>query len=489
MNVYNSFLLIATLGLFSTSSLYSQSSTGKSAITKLSLQECISRAKTNSFQKKQAQFLSKISKNNLQNAHNEKLPKVSGNLVNYLNSGRSIDRYTNLFTEETIANQSYGLDVEIPIYQGNQIKNNILINEINANLAENELRKTEQNLTIDVLTSFLGVLNAEEQWIIAKQQVEVSKNQLNRLELLSKEGLTTRMSILEFKMQLSNDELQEINAENEYILSKTRLLQIMNEPNIIDIEIDRKSIETNNIGEYKTPITNLLSYSLTNNPSIKNAKGLLEISNLNINISRAMLMPTVGFGVNLGSNFSSEAPKERFIYSGRNKIIESPTNDYVLVNNKKINLVSSTETPMGYFKNIGYFGQLGLNFNTVIYLNIKIPIYDGGISKKRIENAQIMQKISKIQIDESEIKLKQIIELAYKNMKASYKRYIAINKQVIVMEELFLITKKQILEGTISSTDYMAIKSQYDKVKQNQILYKYDYILRTKILDFYVDSL
>ena len=341
MKVFNPFLLIAILSLFSTLSLYSQSSTlGKSAIIKLSLQECISRAKTNSFQKKQAQFSSKISKNNLQNAQKEKLPKVSGNFINYLNSGRSIDRYTNLFTEETIANQSYGLDVEIPIYQGNQLKNNILIQEINANLAENDLRKTEQNLTIDVLTAFLGVLNAEEQWTIAKQQVEVSKNQLNRLESLSKEGLTTRMSILEFKMQLSNDELQEINAENEYILSKTRLLQIMNEPNIIDIEIDRKSIETTTIGEYKTPITNLLNYSLSNNPSIKNAKGLLEISNLNINISRAMLMPTIGFGVSLGSNYSSAAPKERFIYSGRNNIIETPTNDYVLVNNKKINLVS-----------------------------------------------------------------------------------------------------------------------------------------------------
>ena len=126
MENFSSYFLLVLLWFFAQFNSYSQTNpTVKSGILKLSLQECISRAKTNSFQKKQTQYLSKISQTNLLIAQNERLPKISGNVVNYLNSGRSIDRYTNLFTEETIANQSYGIDAELPIYRAGQIQKNI----------------------------------------------------------------------------------------------------------------------------------------------------------------------------------------------------------------------------------------------------------------------------------------------------------------------------------------------------------------------------
>ena len=137
----------------------------------LSIQDCINRAKANSFPKKQLQSSLKIYRNNLLIAQNERLPKVLGSMVNYLNSGRSIDRYTNLYTEETIANQSYGIDIGLPIYQGGQVKNNVKINTINYNLGENDIKNNEFNLTIEVLTAFLSIVNLEEQLVMANQQI------------------------------------------------------------------------------------------------------------------------------------------------------------------------------------------------------------------------------------------------------------------------------------------------------------------------------
>uniref|UniRef100_UPI003750C803 TolC family protein n=1 Tax=Emticicia sp. TaxID=1930953 RepID=UPI003750C803 len=461
-----SYFFLFILGFFTQITVFSQTTiNGKSDVLKLSFQDCINRAKTNNFQKKQAQTLSKIKQTNLLIAQNERLPKISGNMVNYLNSGRSIDRYTNLFTEETIANQSYGIGAEIPIYMGGQIQNNILIKEIEAKLTENDIANIDQNLSIEVLKTFLGVLNAEEQLIIAKQQIEVSTNQLNKLESLSKEGLSSRMNILEFKVQVVNDELQIINAENELSLSKIKLLQVMNETNVGDFQIDRKSIETSLIQIYKTPINAIINFAISNHPSIKSTKALAEISRLNFSSTKATLLPTVGLGVSFGSNYSSAAPKERFVNDGKNKLIETTTNDYILLNNNRINLITTNKVPTGYIKNVGYFDQLGQNFNKILYLNFSIPIYDGGITKKRIENAQLSQKIANIQISESEYKLKQTIELAYKEMLSSFKRLSAINKQSVIIEELFGISKKQLEEGVINATDYVILKSQFDKIK------------------------
>jgi outer membrane protein len=457
-------------------------------LPKLSLQECISRAKANNFQKKQSQTSLKIYQNNLTIAQNERMPKVSGNMVNYLNSGRSIDRYTNLYTEETIANQSYGIDVGLPIYQGGQVKNNVKINAINYNLAENDIKNIELNLTIEVLTAFLSVVNLEEQLVIANQQIALSTLQLNRLTTLEKEGLASQINILNLQTQLANDEMQKVNAENDLLLSKTKLLQVMNESSNLNFQIDRISIETDVIKEYKIPLSSILRYVLENNPSVKKIKGQQEINLLNTENNKAILKPTIGLGLSLGANYSSAAPQEIFVYDGKTKLQESLSNDYVLLNGKKTNLTKSNQIQTGYYDKVGYFDQLINNFNRILYLNLRIPIYDAGISKKRIENAVINQEISKMQLNETETKIKQVVELAYLNMQSSYRRFLASSKQVGAVNESFLLTQKQFEEGIINSTDYMLLKTQLDRVRQNQVQYKFDYILRTKILDFYANS-
>ena len=457
-------------------------------LPKLSIQDCINRAKANSFQKKQLQSSLKIYRNNLLIAQNERLPKVLGSMVNYLNSGRSIDRYTNLYTEETIANQSYGIDIGLPIYQGGQVKNNIKINTINYNLGENDIKNNEFNLTIEVLTAFLSIVNLEEQLVIANQQIGLSTLQINRLTMLGKEGLASQINILNLQTQLANDEMQKVNVENDLLLSKTNLLQVMNESSNLNFQIDRSFIESDYIKEYKIPLSSIVKYVLENNPSVKKIKGQQEINLLNTENNKASLKPTVGLGLSLGANYSSAAPQEIFVYDGKTKLQESLSNDYVLLNGKKINLTNSNQIQTGYFDKVGYFDQLINNFNRILYLNLRIPIYDAGITKKRIENAVINQEITKIQLNETETKIKQVVELAYLNMQSSYRRFLASSKQVGAVNESFLLTQKQFEEGVINSTDYMLLKTQLDRVRQNQVQYKFDYILRTKILDFYANS-
>ena len=457
-------------------------------LPKLSLQECIIRAKANNFQKKKSQASLKIYQNNLTIAHNERMPKIVGNMVNYLNSGRSIDRYTNLFTEETIANQSYGIDVSLPIYQGGQIKNNRKISEINYSLSENGIKNIELNLTVEVMTAFLSVVSFEEQLMMAIQQTGSSIQQLNRLAALGKEGLASQIDILNLKIQLSNDEMQKTNAENDLLLSKTKLLQLMNEPSNFNFQTDRNFIKTDNVQAYKVPLPTILRYVLESNPQVKMMKEQQEISQLDKENNRAVLKPTIGLGLSLGANFSSAAPNKIFIFDGKSRLQETPSNDYILLNDKKINLTNSNQVQTGYFTKIGYFDQLINNFNRILYVNLRIPIYDAGISKKRVENAEINQEISKIQLNETETKVKQIVELAYLNMQSSHRRFLASNKQVEVVNESFSLIQKQFEEGIINSTDYILSKTQLDRVRQNQVQYKFDYILQTKILDFYTNS-
>jgi outer membrane protein len=81
--------------------------------------------------------------------------------------------------------------------------------------------------------------------------------------------------------------------------------------------------------------------------------------------------------------------------------------------------------------------------------------------------------------------LQQQIEQAYVNMNSAYERYQTLKQQVNDYQESFRIAEVRFNAGAINSVDYLIVKRSVDNANINLIAARYDYILRTKILDFY----
>ena len=50
------------------------------------------------------------------------------------------------------------------------------------------LQQRKDNLTLSIILAYLQVLNNEDQLVQARNQMELTKQQLDRLEILNKEG-------------------------------------------------------------------------------------------------------------------------------------------------------------------------------------------------------------------------------------------------------------------------------------------------------------
>ena len=77
------------------------------------------------------------------------------------------------------------------------------------------------------------------------------------------------------------------------------------------------------------------------------------------------------------------------------------------------------------------------------------------------------------------------IQQAYADAKASLKRYKASEKALVAMEESFKYTKQRFEVGLVNIVDYNSAKNQLRNTKSELIQSKFDYIFKTKILDFY----
>ncbi|HMC85885.1 MAG TPA: TolC family protein, partial [Chitinophagaceae bacterium] len=68
---------------------------------------------------------------------------------------------------------------------------------------------------------------------------------------------------------------------------------------------------------------------------------------------------------------------------------------------------------------------------------------------------------------------------------ASMERYKATAEQVDAYTESFRAANLRFTEGVGSVVEYLIAKNNLDRSKTNLIVGRYDYLLRTKILDYY----
>ncbi len=99
--------------------------------------------------------------------------------------------------------------------------------------------------------------------------------------------------------------------------------------------------------------------------------------------------------------------------------------------------------------------------------------------------AKIDLKRAEFVAQSTETQLRQFIEQAYFNMKAAQDRYRVLTEQHAAFAESFRIAEVRFNAGLGTSIDYLIARINLDRANINLVRARYDYVLRTKILDYY----
>ena len=124
-------------------------------------------------------------------------------------------------------------------------------------------------------------------------------------------------------------------------------------------------------------------------------------------------------------------------------------------------------------------GRYGFGFS------LNIPIFNQFQVKTGISNAKIQVENKELELQSAKNALRKEIEQAYTNASAAFKRYIANQKAVVSTQEAFRYTEEKFNVGMINSVEYNQSKNNLSKAQSDLLQAKYEYIFKTKILDFY----
>jgi outer membrane protein len=448
---------------------------------KMSLQDAVNIALKNNISVKQSENQVLLTDLQLRQSKSNVLPNASGNINQGFNFGRTLDPFTNIFTDRNINFNSLNLNAGAVVYNGFQLKNTIVQNDILLKATQFDLQAMKENISLQVVLAYLNIMNAEDQLSIAQTQTNITKLQIDRTDKLVRAGSLAQSNLFDLKAQLANEETNVINAQSTLDLAKLTLLQLLNDKNVTDVKVDRISVPTPSTSGYDASIAKIYEIAEVSQPTVKAADLRIKGADKGIEIAKAGFLPVITANLSAGANQSNAQKNILF-----NSVTSEQNLGTVLVNGQQIPLiVTSTNNIPSSGETVNYFTQLGNTFNYGFGLNANIPIFSRFINKTNVSRAKIQKDNAFLNAQQARLTLRQNIEQAYTNLTNAAKRYDSFVIQVSALEESFRAAESRFNAGAIDFVAYSLQKTNLDKARANLVQAKYDFIFRTKILDYY----
>ncbi len=376
----------------------------------LTKKEALQLALENNYGIKLANNNVKIAENNSSIYNSRFLPTVSFNTgTNYNNSNLDIENHDGSNLKVNGAEtKTYNASVNVNyiIFDGLGRKYNYQQLKQTYNLSELQTKATIENTYLQLFNMYYQIARLTENTSNLKEALSITKQRLQRAEYKYEYGQANKLEVLNAKVDINNDSINLINANQEVKNAKRNLNLILNNKGKgLNYEVDTQ-VDFNDLLTYE----DLLQKANKENTIIKQADQNIAINELNLKINKANFLPTIGLSSSYGWN-KSDNPATSF-------------------------QAGST--------------ILGLNAG----INLSWNIFDGGNTKTRVNNSKIaienQQLIKQQQTDDLEITLHNTWD-AYQNQLFILKVQ---EQNIVTAQNNFERTNERFKIGQVSSVEF-----------------------------------
>jgi outer membrane protein len=121
--------------------------------------------------------------------------------------------------------------------------------------------------------------------------------------------------------------------------------------------------------------------------------------------------------------------------------------------------------------------------------SLNIPIFNRFQTKNRVAQSLINKEVSVMSLESQKLILKQTIEQAFLDVKSGLKTFQAATISLAAQKEAFKNAQERYNYGTMTLFDFDLVRTRLVSAESAMIRSKYDYVFKTKVLQFYSGEL
>lgn len=420
-----------------------------------SLEQCVTYAIENNIDVKKSNIDIENSKIGVAQSKLDYIPSLGVNMSHQTSFGRSLDPTTyNFIDNQTVNTLNGGASLQTTVFAGMTKLHNLAKSKLNLEAIISQNSELKNNIILSVASAFLQVLYTKEQVENSKAQLELLQTQLERTIKLVDAGSLPLGSRLELESQMAQENYNLVNYQNQKDIAFLNLKQLLEIRKMDDFDIVAPDL-THFVELPLSSVDSTYENSLEL-PQIEYAKLSHLIANEEVSLSKAKFYPTLSFGANYGSTWSDA---------------------------RKRTTLGTDGTPIQ--NKYPFFAQLGDNATASLQMSLNIPIFNSLKAANGLKTAKWNQQKAKLSILSAENKLYKEVQQAYADASAAKQRYVSATSAVTSTQKSFTYAEQKFSAGAINSVEYSTAQKNYIIAIASQTQAKYEYILKSKVLDFY----
>lgn len=424
---------------------------------KWTIQECVDYALKNNISIRNTELDGQLAAIDKSDARGNFLPSINGNASHSWNVGLNQNITTGLLENQTTQFTSAGLNANVDIYKGLQNQNRYRRSALAVVAAQYQLTKMKDDVSLNVANSFLQILFNKENIKVQKELLAANERQFNRTQQLVDAGSVPRGDLLDIKATVADSKQKLIAAENALLISKLSLAQLLQLDDFQNFDIADENYDAKQSEVMFQTADAIYKKALENRVEVKLAQTNVEIANKDISIARGAFQPTLqGF----------------YSFNSRISYANIPVFD-------TIGRVIGTRNADPFFNQ--FSDNKGHNFG----LQLTVPILNGFAIRNNVARTKVAAERAKIALEQSQLDLERTVYTAFTDANGAFNSYESAMTALEARKNAFEYAQARYDVGMMNAFDYNQAQTLYANAQSDVLRTKYDYIFRTKIVEFY----
>ena len=316
--------------------------------------------------------------------------------------------------------------------------------ELNVQVADINLEEIRNNLTLEVTRLFLKILMDKESIEICDNKISLLKKQEDLIAKKVEYQSATQGDLINVQTDITHAQVERSSALNELNLDKVSMCELLeiDDWEHFDVVFDEEPIEPR-IWSISEVITNASRL-----PQIRQKEIEIELAKRDVMMASASYWPTIKLNAGYGSTFS-------------NARIKASGEEY------------------------NFYDQVRDNTSSYVTLSLTIPILSAITVSHSVKAKKHAVQTSELELQKMLYSLDKEVKQAIVRVNTAYEKYKLLAKEVEKGTEALRQIEIKYNAGAATYYDYQLALGNVFQAQTERIQAQYEYIYRTKIMDFY----
>ena len=413
-----------------------------------SLRSCIEHAVAHSSEINKSRTSEEVAESALLQEKYTLIPSLSVSTQHNLSTGRVLDPTTYQFiTNRTVFDMSTAIGGSMTLFSGFERSNNIEKSKLNLQSALLETERTKNDIALNITALFLNIVLDKEAIEVCESTISILEEQEKAIQKKMEFKIATPGDLLNIQADITKAKVELASAQNNLDIEKVSMCELLEIDDWENFDIITEDEDYNTVEPRLWCVSDVVSSSFQL-PQIRQGELAIDIAKRDVSIAQSSFWPTISLNAGYGSTFSN----------ARARTDGEPYN---------------------------FRDQFRDNMSSYVTLSLNIPILSAITASNNVRQKRLACTHAEYELTQAKLSLDKEVKQAIVNANTSYEKYTLLETEVNKCREALRQTQAKYDAGAATYYDYQIAVGNLFQAEAQQLQSKYEYIFRTKIIDFY----